>query len=357
MLAVLGGHANIVRALIHANADVNARNTRVQTSLMLAVMDQNLPMVELLLTAPGIDVNIPDESGWTPVIQAIEDNSPTIVRALVNAGADVHIPRNQPNLTAFQRSIWKYYQHPDIVIAMLPHLNWVRAYDETISLLNSIYKKEEEVSYLVPLDIIMRDLMKHLTPIQLVRALRQLPPTHVLTPQFEARFMHLIPQMSNIELNNALQELPTDNTFRRRMQVHLDRQQAIGSSFESRLFKSPDMNKNYPGGSSKSTRHLFGYLNGVDVARIAQSDKTTYQWSQNRKRKRDAGDGSGASGRPYQNECSICGVEYNRFDETTRLNCNHVFHTDCIQKWRQTMRIKVLPETCPICRSQLVDGR
>jgi len=42
--------------------------------------------------------------------------------------------------------------------------------------------------------------------------------------------------------------------------------------------------------------------------------------------------------------CSICLCDIVRSDKTEKLRCKHIYHKDCINKW------KVQHNTCPVCR-------
>mmetsp|Transcript_57768 Transcript_57768/g.79322 ORF Transcript_57768/g.79322 Transcript_57768/m.79322 type:complete len:91 (+) Transcript_57768:135-407(+) len=47
----------------------------------------------------------------------------------------------------------------------------------------------------------------------------------------------------------------------------------------------------------------------------------------------------------YDSSCAICLEEYDSNSQVTQLNCNHVFHTECIKEWAKTNNI------CPYCRT------
>ena len=46
-------------------------------------------------------------------------------------------------------------------------------------------------------------------------------------------------------------------------------------------------------------------------------------------------------------ECDICLT--NEVKSLSQLNCNHLFHSDCINKWLQQK------DTCPLCRAEFND--
>ncbi len=64
MRAAFRGHADVVKALIEAKADVNARDVQNETALMMAAEMGHADVVKLLLAAKA-EVNVKDESGKT----------------------------------------------------------------------------------------------------------------------------------------------------------------------------------------------------------------------------------------------------------------------------------------------------
>jgi hypothetical protein len=47
-------------------------------------------------------------------------------------------------------------------------------------------------------------------------------------------------------------------------------------------------------------------------------------------------------------ECSICLEEFKKDEELTEIECNHYFHSECINDWFKSNG------TCPLCRLGLV---
>lgn len=68
--AAEAGHAPLVKALIFAGVDVNAVNAEQVTGLGLAAIGGYPEVVQVLLAAPGIDVNRADVRGFTPLHHA-----------------------------------------------------------------------------------------------------------------------------------------------------------------------------------------------------------------------------------------------------------------------------------------------
>lgn len=81
-----------VTRLIHAGADVNAREQDGATALSWAAMRSNIAVTEMLLKA-GANPNLTNELGVGPVALAIENGSAALSALLLNAGADANAAR------------------------------------------------------------------------------------------------------------------------------------------------------------------------------------------------------------------------------------------------------------------------
>ena len=117
-----------VAVLLKGKADVNARNFRDETPLMLAA---NLhpkvdcwiqisckcksELVTVLLDA-GADIHARDEHGGTPLIYAARSSNPEIVTTLLKAGADVNA-KNDNGETPLMRAFRSF--NPEIVTTLL----------------------------------------------------------------------------------------------------------------------------------------------------------------------------------------------------------------------------------------------
>ena len=49
--------------------------------------------------------------------------------------------------------------------------------------------------------------------------------------------------------------------------------------------------------------------------------------------------------------CAICCENLEEFDKVVKLNCNHIYHQDCINKW---VKEKNLDPSCPMCREYII---
>jgi ankyrin repeat protein len=99
MLAAPYASSELIAALLNAGADVNARDVRAMTSLMLAVASetQDVEVVKLLLRA-GADPNVRSASGETAFDWANKYGSPSVLNLLKRAGAQGSSPpiENEP---------------------------------------------------------------------------------------------------------------------------------------------------------------------------------------------------------------------------------------------------------------------
>ena len=48
------------------------------------------------------------------------------------------------------------------------------------------------------------------------------------------------------------------------------------------------------------------------------------------------------------NKCVVCQYEFKNGDNVTKLNCGHVFHTDCVDTWLSKNKV------CPMCHKEIV---
>ena len=48
------------------------------------------------------------------------------------------------------------------------------------------------------------------------------------------------------------------------------------------------------------------------------------------------------------NTCSVCLDEFKDEDVLVKLNCEHIFHKDCLEPWLNNNR------NCPLCRQNII---
>ena len=85
-------------AMLESGMDVNMQNKYGWTPLHIAIRRDRREMVEKLLEK-GADINKVDGVGWTPLMEAIMDDMPELCEYLVNQGVDKTIA-NQRGATA-----------------------------------------------------------------------------------------------------------------------------------------------------------------------------------------------------------------------------------------------------------------
>ena len=87
MEAVLNGDMAKVKVLLEKEADVNAKNDRGSTALMIAASKGNFEIVKALLNR-GADVNIQDTDGRTALLQALRNGHIAVAQLLLEKGAN-----------------------------------------------------------------------------------------------------------------------------------------------------------------------------------------------------------------------------------------------------------------------------
>lgn len=54
-----------------------------------------------------------------------------------------------------------------------------------------------------------------------------------------------------------------------------------------------------------------------------------------------------SANRQFSTECSICIDKFSKSSDVIQLECNHIFHEECIKQWLKTSK------TCPVCRKRV----
>ncbi|MBN1518878.1 MAG: ankyrin repeat domain-containing protein [Spirochaetales bacterium] len=134
MMAARGGYADVCKLLIEAGANINAKSAtafvsdffmgsstinytrndvKQRSPILFATSSGSFPTVKALIDA-GVDVNQPNDEGWTAMLAARADLRADLASALLKAGATEHplmgaiyagsaaaLRKELPNLTAF----------------------------------------------------------------------------------------------------------------------------------------------------------------------------------------------------------------------------------------------------------------
>ena len=88
MKASHGGDREIVRSLLKAGSDLNARNADGNNALWLACVGSHLDIVDMLVEA-GIDIDNRNDNGATSLMYAASSGKAAVVQRLLARGADV----------------------------------------------------------------------------------------------------------------------------------------------------------------------------------------------------------------------------------------------------------------------------
>jgi|GEM_PF-3522839 ankyrin repeat protein len=90
MLAIWFAKPEICDALIDAGAEIDTQDKRGDTPLMLAIERGNIKTLKILIDV-GAEINVKSSDGMTPLMLAIEGAKPEICAMLIDAGADIHV--------------------------------------------------------------------------------------------------------------------------------------------------------------------------------------------------------------------------------------------------------------------------
>ena len=116
-MAAYLGYTGIVRELLSApGIDVNLAKQSGFTPLLLASQNGHAEVVELLLEKKGINVNLVSLNGDTPLILAAHYNFPKIVEQLVRRGAHVNQAFSRSTTALYTAA---YYGHVEVVRVLL----------------------------------------------------------------------------------------------------------------------------------------------------------------------------------------------------------------------------------------------
>lgn len=85
--AVASDDVTTVQALLRRGVDVNLRDEKGQPALTVALRDGQLRVVDVLLHAPGLEIDAPNAVGETPLMMAALKGHLDVARQLLERGA------------------------------------------------------------------------------------------------------------------------------------------------------------------------------------------------------------------------------------------------------------------------------
>ena len=112
----MAGYTDMVRILVDAGADVNARDSDNDPLLHSAIWRNYTDMVRILVDAPGVNLDARDADGDPLLRAAVWRGYTDMVRILVDAGADVNA-RDSDGETLLYEATWR--GHDEIVQILL----------------------------------------------------------------------------------------------------------------------------------------------------------------------------------------------------------------------------------------------
>jgi ankyrin repeat protein len=118
LLALSGGHAEVVKYLLEAGADVTLADETGATALYQAAGRGNGAIVRLLLSHSKAELNVKGQRRMTPLLLALSRGYAEVVKYLLEAGADVTLADEAGN-TALYQAVGR--GHAEIVRLLLSH--------------------------------------------------------------------------------------------------------------------------------------------------------------------------------------------------------------------------------------------
>jgi len=91
LLASENGHGKVVNELLKSGADVNIVDNWESSALIWSAANSHSDIVSELLKIDGINLDLQDDGGYTALMYAVIYGNETIVKMLLEAGADLKL--------------------------------------------------------------------------------------------------------------------------------------------------------------------------------------------------------------------------------------------------------------------------
>jgi len=106
IIAALDNQSEIAELLLSKGADIMARNSGGFTPLHAAAFSGSLPIAKLLVAKGAVLEDSANKAGVTPMMVAVEENHVELAEFLIEKGADVNHPEGHGYLPT-TRAFWK----------------------------------------------------------------------------------------------------------------------------------------------------------------------------------------------------------------------------------------------------------
>lgn len=123
--------------LVRAGADVNKKNNKGETALLLAVPTDTDQLIEILINA-GADLNAQDLNGNTALMNAIINGYNIIAEKLINSGADKNIQNNNGDTALSLANKMDNYDMVDYLTGESELIEFYKLKDELINLIKGM---------------------------------------------------------------------------------------------------------------------------------------------------------------------------------------------------------------------------
>jgi ankyrin repeat protein len=104
MLAVMGDDVKMIEILLAAKADINARGKDGDSALLAAAYSENIEIVRLLVRS-GADVSAVDENGWNLLHKAVVSGDVKMVKEVIGLSPELRMVKDQEGMTPLDLAI------------------------------------------------------------------------------------------------------------------------------------------------------------------------------------------------------------------------------------------------------------
>jgi ankyrin repeat protein len=129
--------------------DVNHQNKKGETALMIACINNNFKLVDLLLETKKINVNLKNNECQTALMIACINNSSDIVKSLINSGANVNLLNDNKESALMYAVINRDINNIKLLLQSNANIDVINKDKESALLLSFCKASMEEVTLLL----------------------------------------------------------------------------------------------------------------------------------------------------------------------------------------------------------------